>query len=65
MTTVAKVVRIPDCNFCTEDGIKTPAQYDFKTWQGPWAFGCADCWEEYRFYPDLGLGKGQKLELLK
>jgi hypothetical protein len=65
MTSHAKVARIPSCNFCSEDGLTVPAQYDFKTKQGPWAYGCADCWEEYRAYPHLGMGKGQKLVLRK
>lgn len=77
MTTIAKVVRIPQCDFCKEEakalaqsGVFTdfviqPAEYDFKTVEGPWAFGCKEHFNIHCKYDSLGLGKGQKLELLK
>lgn len=55
----AEVVNLPNCDFPHFQ--PTPARYDFKTKQGPWANGCRKHWEAHRFYPDLGTGKGQYL----
>ena len=45
-----------NCDFC-----KNQAMYDFKTKMGPWANGCRDHYLQYRFYEELGIGKGQLL----
>ena len=58
--TVALVTKLPTCNF---GPCPIPAQYDFKTEFGPWAFGCLSHYVENRHYPDLGVGKGQELKL--
>lgn len=56
--TEVELYSIPTCSWCS-----SPAEYDFKTNIGPWAYGCSTHWEGYRLYPTLGLGKGQKLLL--
>lgn len=61
MTTIAKVTKLPACDFAP---CAAPAEYDFKTWMGPWAFGCSEHYMHERKYMDLGLGKGQKLEVI-
>lgn len=64
MSTEARVAVIPKCDFCRHPSggrKEVPAQYDFKTRGGAWAYGCEEHWKKYRFYPDLGTGKGQKL----
>lgn len=59
--TIAKVTRIPNCDFPHE--VPTPALYDASTRQGPWAYMCEDHFKsDHR--GGLGLGLGQKLELL-
>lgn len=57
---VARVVRLPNCDF----GDGEQARYDFKTKGGAWAYGCQTHYEKYRFYPKLGTGKGQRLVLI-
>lgn len=60
--TEAKVARIPNCDFCDEEGQPQEAQYDGATSHGPWAFMC-----ERHFHlwgKGLGTGKGQKLVLV-
>lgn len=62
--TVAYVAQMPDCQIHGMMGRKgVPAKYDFKTKDGPWAYGCEACWKDERAYPTLGVGKGQKLEI--
>jgi hypothetical protein len=46
------------CDFCPAQ-----AEYDFKTYMGPWANACEDDYLFYRAYQTLGTGKGQKLVL--
>lgn len=59
--TTARVTRIPNCDF--PHGEPTPALYDAKTLQGPWAYMCQTHFDsDHR--GGLGLGIGQKLELL-
>lgn len=64
--TIAYVSEMPKCQI---HPIKFPdrpapeAKYDFKTIDGPWAYGCSVCWISYRWSPTLGTGRGQKLEL--
>lgn len=48
-----KVSHKPKCDFC---GI--PAEYDFRTAYGPWAYGCKGCWIVHRLFEALGTGKG-------
>ena len=53
------VLNFPECDFCSQNGISTDAEYDGKTVYGPWANMC-----EYHFQlygVGLGLGRGQKL----
>lgn len=67
--TVAFMLVIPKCDFNPEnktpehDDCKADAEYDFLTKMGWWAYGCEAHWKKYRNYEDLGIGKGQKLEL--
>lgn len=63
--TVAYVSKLPLCDFCKQNGINRPAEYDFKTDQGPWANGCELHHKKYRLHDTLGTGKGQKLEVRK
>lgn len=62
MTNVANVIRLPECDIHKYDlgtpGV--PAAYDAKTKRGPWASMCEPCWVANRYYPTLGLGKGQR-----
>ena len=60
--TKARVISFPDCNF-PHEGKVPPASYDFRTRQGPWAYGCTRHWEEHRATPELGTGIGQELVL--
>jgi len=50
----------PDCDFCSLNGRKKPAWYDFKTKHGPWANGCEAHYQQHRMFPTLGTGKGQQ-----
>jgi ribosomal protein L37AE/L43A len=54
-----KVSEIPNCDFCAQEGKTTPAAYDGKTTQGPWANMCLLHFGQYGV--GLGTGKGQKL----
>lgn len=58
--TEAEVAVIPDCDLCTSAGVSTPAEYDAKTYLGPWAFMCRKHWETYAVGA-LGMGSGQRL----
>lgn len=53
-----KVKVLPKCDFCGDT-----AEYDAKTENGSWANMCGDCWMEHRFFPNLGVGMGQRLIL--
>src|SRR6478735_4259544 len=44
---------------------RVEARYDFKTKQGPWANGCTDHYFQHRLYGELGMGKGQRLQMRK
>ena len=59
MATTARVLVFPKCDFHPNE--VHPAEFDFKTLQGPWGNGCREAWELNRAYPDLGTGKGQRL----
>jgi hypothetical protein len=56
---VCVVSSIPNCDFCNQEGTKTPGPYDFKTRFGPWAHGCEDHWKLYRAFDSLGVGQAQ------
>lgn len=56
MGTQVTVTKLPKCNFCDRD-----AEYDFRTYRGPWANGCEFHWKEWRATDQLGTGHGQKL----
>lgn len=66
MTNTATVTRLPECDIHKYDmntpGV--PAAYDAKTKRGPWASMCTPCWEDNRYFPGLGLGKGQRYVLV-
>jgi hypothetical protein len=53
----ARVSRIPNCDFCKEEGKNTPAYADARTWWGPWANVCKVHFQKGGC--SLGLGKGQ------
>jgi hypothetical protein len=57
--TIARVAQLPTCSFCGGE-----ARFDFKTQQGPWAFGCTIDYERHRLYQGLGTGMGQRLVLV-
>ena len=59
--TSVKVAKIPNCDFCKMDGVDKPAEYDGKTYPGPWAYMCKEHFLEHGI--GLGLGRGQKLEV--
>lgn len=54
--TEARVLSLPQCDFCTKSGT-----YDARTFDGRWAFMCQAHFEEHGI--GLGLGKGQRLVL--
>lgn len=58
-TTTCELLGRPACNFCGE-----PAHYDFKTEEGPWAYGCPSCYVLHRAYLLLGTGKGQLIVIV-
>jgi hypothetical protein len=58
MSSEANVYKLPTCDFHKGEH---EAEYDFKTFQGPWGNGCEDAWKQWRAYPELGTGKGQHL----
>jgi hypothetical protein len=49
-----------ECDIC--HGPIGTVFYDFKTKMGPWANGCPECYERYRFFSATGMGKGQKYQ---
>ena len=55
------VAELPDCNFCSIQGAKEPARFDFRSSNGQWAYGCYVHFLQYQ--GKLGLGQGQKLIL--
>lgn len=64
--TVAKVAMLPKCDFHPihfPDRPAPDAQYDFRSKDGRWGYGCVVCWRRFRMHETLGTGKGQKLEL--
>jgi hypothetical protein len=68
--TIAYVTGLPTCQICKflpddVDSAEPPrtAEYDFKTQEGPWAYGCEPHYKALRLYSELGTGKGQKLEV--
>lgn len=61
--TIAHMTHIPLCDF--PHATPTPAVYDGKTRQGPWAYMCEDHFKsDGGTNGQLGLGLGQKLELI-
>jgi len=60
--TTVEVEELPLCDIHNK---RHPAAYDFKTFQGPWAYGCEKAWKENRAHHDLGVGKGQRLVVRK
>lgn len=64
--TTAKVTEIPECSFCEISGNEPkPAVYDAKSRLpgGVWGYMCEQCFN--MFGVGIGLGKGQRLELIK
>jgi len=62
MGTTAVVAALPHCVFCPV-GNRKPAEYDFRTLNGQWGYGCHEHYLQHRLHDDLGTGKGQKLVL--
>lgn len=65
--TEAKVGKLPNCDICIHvEHREEPnlAAYDCKTQDGPWAFVCEEHYPQWRFYSELGMGKGQRLVLV-
>lgn len=62
MGTTVTVSALPDCAFCPI-GDKRPAEYDFKTLDGRWGYGCREHYILRRLFDKLGTGKGQRLVL--
>jgi len=61
MATSEKWLGTKKCNVCGAE--ESSFWYDAKTTSfGRWAFMCQECWEDLRFYRDLGPGKGQKYD---
>jgi hypothetical protein len=58
MKTLVRMKELPVCNWCGR-----PANYDFRTQAGPWAYGCERHWRVFRLYTELGEGMGQELKL--
>jgi hypothetical protein len=65
--TEAEVAVMPDCDFCKMNPhlAEKPrkAEYDFRTKNGQWGYGCTAHYKLNRMHPDLGTGKGQRLVL--
>ena len=59
MGTAATVTKLPMCNVCDQAGKRVEAHYDGKTFFGPWAYMCRECFPIYGV--GLGTGKGQEL----
>lgn len=61
--TEVKVATIPMCDVHKYElgDPNVPAKYDGKTWMGPWANMCEECFETHG--TGLGLGRGQRLVL--
>lgn len=56
------VSTLPDCDICKSRGVRTPARFDGKAKNGPWAYMCGECFDSVGI--GLGVGKGQKLVLV-
>lgn len=63
MSTEARVMEIPPCDFCKGQGLDVPAKYDGQTTFGLWAYMCGAHYS--KFGMGLGTGVGQKLILIK
>lgn len=68
MGTTVEVTKLPMCQMGpgplgTGPTCGHRAEYDFRTVYGPWAYGCAKHWQQYRAATRLGTGNGQQLIL--
>lgn len=54
--------RLPNCDVCSSQGRTSTALYDAATRMGPWGYLCQPCFDTYAY--GLGMGRGQKLELV-
>lgn len=61
MSDTAKVSKLPNCDFCTQEGNTVEAAYDGKTAYGPWANMCERHFRSLGV--GLGTGRGQRLVL--
>lgn len=59
--TEAYISELPDCQFAHTLTNRPKAEYDFRTTDGRWGYGCDRHWRMHRLHTELGLGKGQKL----
>jgi len=58
-----EIDRMPLCDLCAQEGIRSLAKYDGKTIYGSWAYMCERHFKEQK--ANLGLGKGQELIMKK
>lgn len=56
VTNLLPTMDVSLCDICAD----FKAEYDAKTFRGPWAFMCKSCFE--KFGVGLGMGKGQILK---
>lgn len=61
MAETAYVAKLPNCDFCKEQGTERAAEYDAKTLFGPWANMCTEHFLLRAASQQLGTGRGQKL----
>jgi hypothetical protein len=57
--TEVAVSELPDCDLCSERGLKRPAQFDGRMRSGVWAYLCQEHFMASGV--GLGLGNGQRL----
>lgn len=69
--TVAYVQTLPECDVCRyepnhpdSDNPPRKAEYDLRTMSGQWANVCHPHRWTHAMYTELGVGKGQKLEVV-
>jgi len=60
MSDTAYVAKLPNCDFCKEQGTEKSAAVDAKTILGPWASMCEEHFVSMGAYSTLGTGKGQR-----
>ena len=67
--TVAYISTPKECDLCKTIGTQSEkdsparAEYDLKTKMGPWANVCEGHRQSHAMFKELGLGRGQRLEV--